>query len=222
MRCALGGLLLAMSVVACNFPTSQMTQIAVVTSTPTPLLDVGDTVTVNPPTINPTVASVEPPITATASSGTPLPTETPQPSETPGPTETPPPTLDMPYDDATMLLSGVCFKLLQTLAGQTISMNSGGDLATFYDSADKAKKCSEAATRQRFDFTSHQLIGTVIAAQGCGLGLVYNGTQQDDGTRTRTITIHVTVTGDCPYALLQPLLLSIDRTDYKTELQIQR
>ncbi len=144
-------------------------------------------------------------------------------TDTPQPTETLLPTLDMPYGDDSAILQGVCFAYLQSLDGQTLTFNSPGDLSTFYDVADKSKKCPEASARHTFDFSSRQLIGTVVTGQGCGIVLSYGSTTQDASTHVRVITIRAAISGSCPYVLVQTILLSVDRPSTgKTQLVINK
>jgi hypothetical protein len=200
---------LLMSVVACNFPIVQ---------TPVPALTPTPTIFIAPSATPTGTATPEPTLT-------PLPptkeiSPTPPPSDTPLPTETPVPTLDMPYGDVSGLMQGVCFKYLDSLKGQTLRFNSNGDLAGFYTQVDQSKKCVELVPRQTFDFSAQQIIGTVIGGQGCGLVITYVRTDMNDSAKTRKIFLNAAVSGDCQYALLQPVLLSIDRSDYQTQLTV--
>ena len=211
----LSGALLACSVIPA---WSQVT-----TSTPTP----GEPPTfemIDPLTPVDIVTAVETPVpnTPTPNNVTPQPTATFF-TDTPQPTETLPPTLDMPYGDESAILQGVCFAYLQSLDGQTIAFNSASDLSTFYDTVNKSKKCPEASARHTFDFSAQQLIGTVVTGQGCGIVLSYGSTTQDASTHNRVITIHAEISGACPYLLVQPILLSVDRqsTD-KTQVVVTK
>jgi hypothetical protein len=127
------------------------------------------------------------------------------------PTETALPTLDMPYADVSGLLQAICFKYLATLDGQALAFNSTGDLAAFFDALNKSKKCPDFIPRPAFDFSTKQIIGTVLTSQGCGLILQYERTDQDDQKRLRSIVLEAAPTGDCPYALVEPVLLSVDK-----------
>src|SRR5579859_1729234 len=138
------------------------------------------------------------------------PTQTPVLTRTPAPTETPIPTLEMPYSDVSGFLQGVCFKYLAGLDKQSLAFSSTGDLAAFFDAANKSKKCSKLIDRPAFDFSTKQIIGTVITAQGCGIVLHYDRTDQDDKKQERTIIFEATTTGDCPYALVEPILVAVD------------
>jgi hypothetical protein len=182
-------------------------QVPTATLTPPPTFDMIDPLTpIEIVTAVPTVI----PNTATPNNTTPTPTATFF-TDTPQPTETLPPTLDMPYADESAILQGVCFAYLQSLDGQALEFNSSGDLSTFYDTVNKSKKCPEVSARRTFDFSSRQLIGTVVTGQGCGIVLSYGGTTQDSGTHDRAISIHAELNGSCPYLLVQPILLSVDR-----------
>ena len=189
-----------------------------------------------PPSPFPTITPVELPTTNVILPGDPLtvplatesgvaPTVTLTPTafmtQTPGPTQTPLPTLAIPYADATNLLVGVCFKYLATLDGQNINFASSGDLAAFYNDVNKSKKCADAAPFTHFDFSTQQLVGTVITGQGCDIALAYDRTDQDDAAKQRRIVMHSSITGDCPYLLVQPILIVIDRKPgYQTKMVI--
>ncbi len=152
------------------------------------------------------------------------PTSTPLITVTPLPTETPLPTLDMPYGDVSGLLGGICFKYLATLAGQSLAFSSTGDLAAFFDAANQSKKCQEFILRPAFDFSTKQILGTILTAQGCGIVLHYDRTDEDDKAQMRIIIIQATPTGDCPYTLVEPILLAVDRpaAGFKLELSVTK
>ena len=142
-------------------------------------------------------------------------------TQTPGPSETPAPTLDMPYQDASNLMLGVCFKYLATLDGQNISFASDGELAAFYNAVNKSKKCADPAPFTHFDFSTKQVVGTVITGQGCDISLAYDHTDQDDVARERRIVMRSSITGSCTYLLVEPLLIAIDRKPgYRTQVVI--
>jgi hypothetical protein len=199
----------AVALMACNFP---IVQTPVPTATHTPTIYVSPTPTDTPTgTPQPTLTPLPP--TAFLSA-------TPPPSDTPQPTETPVPTLDMPYGDVSYLLQGVCFKYMATLVDQALTFNAAGELAALYGRVDTSKACYERMSRQTFDFTNKQIVGTVISGQGCGLVVTYLRTDLDDNAKTRKIILSADSTGDCDYALLQPLLLSVDRIGYTTQVVI--
>lgn len=194
-------------------------QVPTPTPTPPPTFDMIDPLT--PIEVLTSVPSVVP-NTATPNNTTPTPTAT-FITDTPQPTETLPPTLDMPYADQSAILQGVCFAYLQSLDGQMLEFNAAGDLSTFYDAVNKSKKCPEASARHTFDFSSRQLVGTVVTGQGCGIVLSYSGTTQDSSTHNRVISIHAEINGSCPYLLVQPILLSIDRqSDGNTQVVVTK
>lgn len=117
----------------------------------------------------------------------------------------------MPYQDVSGLLQGVCFKYLATLDGQSLMFDSAGDLNAFYNAVNTSKKCVGVVQRGSFDFSSKQVIGTVITGQGCGITLAYDRSTQDDGLKVRTVIMQAAFTGDCGYGLVQPLLIAADR-----------
>jgi hypothetical protein len=194
---------LAFPVLACDLVVIRITETppAVVTSlpnSPTPLI-----------------------ITAQATAFTVVITATPFMTQTSGPSATPLPTLALPYEDASNLMVGVCFKYLATLDGQNIDLASNGDLVAFYTAVNKSKKCADAAPTSRFDFSAKEVVGTVITGQGCDISLTYDRTDQNDAARQRQIVMHSSITGDCGYLLVEPLLIAIDRKPgYKTQVVI--
>src|SRR5579859_7782424 len=187
-------LILALAAAGCNL-LAVGTALPLPVDTATPILLASQQTASSTPEISLSTA------TSTETSG---PTRTPYPTRIPAPTETPLPTLDMPYDDVSGLLQGVCFKYLASLDGQVLAFNSTGDLAGFFDSANQSKKCPELIARPPFDFSSKQIVGTVITAQGCGLILRYVRTDQDDTKRQRTLDFQATPAGNCPYILVEP------------------
>ncbi len=103
-------------------------------------------------------STVPPTITPSPTIFTPGPTPTPFMTQTPGPTETPQPTLNMPYEDVSGLLQGVCFKYLAALDGQMLTFDSPGDLNAFYNAVNDSKKCIGPVQRRDFDFSNKQAI----------------------------------------------------------------
>src|SRR4051794_15859736 len=94
------------------------------------------------------------------------PTSTPAPTETPVPTPTlfvlPSPAPGIPYPEVNGMFSSICFKFLEPRAGQIFTLNSQADLNAFYDQVSQSKLCLDAVIRQKFDFSSQRIIGTVI------------------------------------------------------------
>jgi hypothetical protein len=164
-------------------------------------------------------------------SGRPTPNPTPLPSPVITPVEListpsppPAPTATLPFPDASALLAGVCFSFLETLDGQTVVLDSPRDLAAFYDQVDSSKRCRDTVTRQQFDFSSGQIIGTVITGMGCTVGVSYEGTERDDQAHQRTVVFRASVGGDCPYQLVHPLWLLVERPlpGYTTRVRVSR
>jgi hypothetical protein len=210
-----------LTAVACTFPSIHLPATTTPTVTPTPSATEGVVMDVGTQIIMPTQAQTSTAI-LTNTPAVVIVTATEFFTETPAPTETLPPPMTMPYGDSSDVLKGACFAYLQTLDGQQISFNSQGDLATFFDNINRSKKCPELAPAQTFDFSARQLIGTVITGQGCGFVLAYDHTETDDSAHTRTIIIRAATSGDCPYGLVQPMLLSVERTDYKLQVRVAR
>ncbi len=133
---------------------------------------------------------------------------------------TPPPTL--PFPDASSVLVGVCFRFLQALDGKTIVLDSSRDLAAFYNQVDASEQCRDSAARQDFDFSNRQIVGTVVTGEGCAVDLAYDSTELDDKNRRRTLVFRVVVRGDCPYELVRPVWLAVDRppSGYTTQIRI--
>jgi hypothetical protein len=197
---------------ACTFPVIQ---------TPTPTIIPSPTISPTPSmTFTPSMTPI-PTATPTATF-TPTATYTPTPTFTPTPTETLVPTVNAPYTNLSNLLDGVCFKFLETLAGDSIILDSQGDLNRLLQRVNDSKLCVEATPRKTFNFDSQQIVGTVIDATGCSLYLTYNQTALDTKTKTRNIFLTQTITGDCPYQLLMPVFFGIERPPdgYTTHLQI--
>lgn len=149
---------------------------------------------------------------------TPIPFTPPSPSSTPEPTPTP----ALPFPDASAIFEGVCFQYLRTLGGQTITLNSQADLNAFYNKVDESELCRDRVERKTFDFSARQIIGTAITGEGCGINLTYERTDQDDSRQQRTIVLRAAVSGDCPYELVRPIWMIVERpaSGYSTQLQI--
>ncbi len=157
---------------------------------------------------------------------TPVPfTATPQPSPIPAmASPAPTPTIESPYPNANSIMAGVCFSFLQTLDGTTVVLDSERDLSAFYDQVDKSKRCRDPVPHQQFDFSTRQIVGTVLTGEGCAIDLAYDHTDLDENTHQRTIGFRAAVSGDCAYDLVRPIWLSIERpaSGYTTNLQISK
>jgi hypothetical protein len=153
-----------------------------------------------------------------------------QPTSAPPPTRLPPtvtalptivlPTAEpgVPYIDVNTLFAGVCFNFLQTLADQTVVIDSERDLAAFYSRVDQSKQCVERVARHTFDFGGKQIVGTVVTATGCRINLNYQ--RIEEGAQKRQIVFRRLVDGDCPYQLVRPLWLAITRPSQGVTTQI--
>jgi hypothetical protein len=110
------------------------------------------------------------------------------------------------------------------LDGQTITLNSQADLNALYNKVDESELCRGRVERRAFDFSTRQIIGTAITGEGCGIDLTYERTDQDDSRQQRTIILRAAVTGDCPYQLVRPVWISIERpaSGHTTQIQISR
>jgi hypothetical protein len=130
----------------------------------------------------------------------------------------------LPFPDAGAIFEGVCFQYLRTIGGQTITLNSEADLNAFYNKVDESELCRDRVERKSFDFSTRQIIGTAITGEGCGIDLTYERTDQDDSRQQRTISLRATVSGDCPYELVRPVWMSIERpaSGLTTQIQVSR
>jgi hypothetical protein len=154
----------------------------------------------------------------------PTPTPSPIPSATPLPTvevtEQPARLPSMPYDDAGSVLAGLCFGFLQTLSNHTLVVDSAADLAKLYDAVDASKQCRGAVERKPFDFSARQIVGFVAVGTGCSLDVIYDRTELDESAHQRTIVFQSRIDGDCPYDLVRPLWLAVERQGYTTQIRI--
>ncbi|MCC7450096.1 MAG: hypothetical protein IT324_21945 [Anaerolineae bacterium] len=134
----------------------------------------------------------------------------------------PTPTIQLPYDDASPILTGVCFNFLQTLAGQTIVLNSPAELAAFYNRVNQSKQCRDVATPQPFDFDARQIVGAVVTGKGCQIDAQFDRIDTDAAARQRRIIFQAAPVGDCPYDLVRPLWLAMARPPdgYTTIIQL--
>lgn len=216
--------LCVLAALACNFPVVQPpTHTPQPSLTATLMIDLSDLTIVPPTPITPRTVVV----TATPGpSETPQPTLTPTLTETPRPTETLVPTLDAPYTSATYLMRGVCFAYLQGLANQLVSFTSAGSLTDFYNRVNESKKCVEPVSRATFDFNGKQVVGVIIAGQGCSFLLNYERTERDTNAKTQTIVIRASTVGDCPYLLVQPVLFAVEtdgaNAGFKTQVWVTK
>lgn len=120
-------------------------------------------------------------------------------------------TVTAPYANAGALLDGVCFEFLYSLDGATWVWTTPGDLAAFYDRADESELCPAPAAREPFDFAGHYLAGGVQVRSGCDAAHHVVDTVTDESARTQTVIAQLTVSGDCDYELVQPLLIAVPR-----------
>ena len=105
-----------------------------------------------------------------------------------------------------------------------LTFDTPGDLNAFYNAVNDSKKCIGPVQRLNFDFSSQQVIGTVITGQGCTISLAYDRTTQDDEVKQRTVVMQAAIIGDCDYRLVEPLLIAVDRppAGYKNLLSIAK
>jgi hypothetical protein len=134
----------------------------------------------------------------------------------------PAPAATLPFPDASSILPGVCFSFLESLDGQTVVLDSPRDLAAFYDQVDKSQRCRDLVERQQFDFSNRQIVGTVITGMACTVDVRYESTEQDDQAHQRTLVFRAALNGDCPYQLVHPLWLAVERPlpGYTTQVRI--
>jgi hypothetical protein len=154
----------------------------------------------------------------------PTPSPSPTPSAAPSPTvevtEQPTQLPNVPYDDAGSVLAGLCFSFLQSLAEHTLVLDSAADLAKLYDAVDTSKQCRGAVERKSFDFSARQIVGFVAVGTGCGLDLIYDHTELDESAHQRIIVFRSRIDGDCPYDLVHPLWLAVERQGYATQIRV--
>jgi hypothetical protein len=159
-----------------------------------------------------------------------FPVRQPTPAPSPTPSATSIPTVEvteqparlpgLPYDDAGSVLAGLCFSFLQSLADHTLVLDSPADLAKLYDAVDASKQCRGAVERKSFDFSTRQIVGFMAVGTGCSLDLIYDHTELDESTHQRIILFHSRIDGDCPYDLVRPLWLAVERQGYTTQIRI--
>jgi hypothetical protein len=114
-----------------------------------------------------------------------------------------------PYSNATSLLDDVCFEYLYAMNGQTWVWTTPGELTAFYDQVDVSRLCPDPVGRAAFGFEGTVLAGAVSVGTGCDAAHRVVGLAQDDGARTQILSLHFQVEGDCPYELVQPLLVAV-------------
>jgi len=137
------------------------------------------------------------------------------------PSVTPPlETITEPYENAGVLLDGVCFEFLYSLDGDAWVWTTPGDLVAFYDRADESELCPAPVSREDFDFSERYLVGAVQVTSGCDAAHHVIDTVTDDAARTQTIVAQLMVSGTCDYDLVQPLLIAVPRPAEGYTLQI--
>ena len=126
----------------------------------------------------------------------------------------------VPYDDAGAVLAGLCFSFLQTLGSHTLVLDSPADLTKLYDAVDTSKQCRGTVERKSFDFSKRQIVGYVVTGTGCSVDLFYDHTDVDDNAHQRIVMFRSQISGDCPYDLVHPIWLAVERQGYTTQIRL--
>lgn len=129
----------------------------------------------------------------------------------------PPVTPVYPWTDENATMSGFCFEAASDTAGQVFILRSAEDHIHFYELADNSHLCRHPVARYPFDFSGGRvLVGLWSRGTGCTARHEVVNIERDDTARTLTLTLRFVTEGDCPYELVRPFWIGLDRAnDYE-------
>jgi hypothetical protein len=142
----------------------------------------------------------------------------------PEPAPTLPPTAPpLPWQDASLVMAGICFEAAYDAAGQVFTLRSADDHIHLYDLADNSGLCRHPVVRHPFDFTGGRvLVGLWSAGRGCTARHDLLSFTRDDAARTITMRLALVIEGDCPYDLVRPFWAGLDAaSDYTITLTVE-
>lgn len=198
MRRLLGLCLIWALLSACVYespPTAATIPVRVMTPTPTVDIDLAR----RGPGVTPTVFARQAP--------TPIPTRTPLPQN---------------LNDASGVMSGVCFEAALAASGETFVLRSADDHIRLYDRLDAL--CTRPITRHPFDFSHGALlVGLWTAGRGCTADHEVLSVQRDDAAQTIRLDVRFVTRGECPYDLVRPFWVWFEAaTSYQVAIVVER
>jgi hypothetical protein len=138
------------------------------------------------------------------------------------PTHLIPPPTPFPWDDASDVMSGLCFESVYDAAGRTYILHNTEELTQFFDLADNSHLCRHPVQRGEFDFSGDRLlVGLWTRAVGCSARHQVISVRRDDVARTYIITLRLVVESGCDYELVRPFWIGLsDVSEYDVRLLV--
>lgn len=129
------------------------------------------------------------------------------PTSTAAPTLTPTP---YPWQDASAVMSDLCFESVADAAGRTFVIRSAAELEHFFDLADNSHLCRHPVQRGTFDFSGDTfLIGLWSKTTGCTAHHDVISVRRDDVAQTYVIRLRLVAEGACGYELVRPFWIAV-------------
>lgn len=118
---------------------------------------------------------------------------------------------DYPWQDASQIVSGICFEAANDMAvmNRRFLISNSLEHIAFYDALDSTALCLRPLERVPFDFsTGRALAGLWSAGRGCtAQHQVLSYSETDEAL---TISLAFVTSGDCNYELVRPFWISFD------------
>ncbi len=127
------------------------------------------------------------------------------------------------WEDASAVMTGICFEAAFDAAGQVFVLRSAEALNEFYDLADHSELCRQPVGRTDFDFsTGRVLAGLWSTGVGCTAQHEVLATERDEVQQTITLRLRFITAGDCPYELVRPFWVALpDAQGYEINLIVE-
>ena len=130
-----------------------------------------------------------------------------------------------PYEDAAEVMRGICFEAAFDSAqqGQLFVLRDAAALIAFYDLADNSQLCRRPVERVPFDFADGRVLaGLWSTGIGCTARHDVRAVDRNDTEKTLVLRVKFTAEGDCPYELVRPFWIAVDRaSDYEITINVE-
>ncbi len=138
----------------------------------------------------------------------PAPIELTPPASTPSPSAT---ALLYPWVDASAVMAGLCFEVVQAWAGQPMVLRDADQQSGFYDRVDASGLCRRPVRRYPFDFSEGRVLaGLFSRGVGCTARHEVLGWERDAYANRFVIRLRFITEGDCPYELVRGFWIGIE------------
>jgi hypothetical protein len=120
------------------------------------------------------------------------------------------------------VMRGICFEAAFDAADRVFVLRSAEEHIRFYDLADNSHLCRHPVERVPFDFTTGRILaGLWSKGIGCTARHEIEAVTRDDEAKQVMINVRFVTDGDCPYELVRPFWLALDRVaDYAIDIRV--